>query len=108
MSAPSGIVNYIDVMLALRDAGEMAHRLVPALEADAIAALCETALNVILGNIPSSPQQLARLRQHRKDLLAITTPNSARLKRSNGLSKAGVVESVLDVAGPALEGWRRR
>ena len=107
MSAPGGIVDYIDVMLALRAAGDEAHLLVPALEATAIAALCETALNVILGNIPSSPQQLSRLRQHRKDLLTVTSDDSGLAKRSNGLSKTGVLASVLDVAGPTLEAWRR-
>lgn len=105
---PNGIIDHVDTLLALRDARDRAGVLVKVLEKEAIRALCETALNVILGNIPSDARQLSLLRQHREDLLTITDPKASDKSIYYRLGKPGVIASVLDVAYPLLEQWKNR
>lgn len=105
---PHGIIDYVDALLALKAAEDDAHTLVSALRREAVVALCETALNVILGNIPSDALQLAKLREHKEDLLMITAPTTSDHTLYRRLGKEGVAKSVLDVAAPLLRTWRRR
>jgi len=68
------------------------------LKAEAVKTLAEVALNVILGTVPSDPDQLEELRRHKKDLLALTRSKASVKERRKRLQHSGVLKSVLDVA----------
>ena len=92
----------LEVFRALQDARREAHILVDALERKLIEELCEVALNVIIGNIPTEPDQLQRLRRFKKELLAITDPSASPAKVLRNLKEKAVVTNILDAALPRL------
>ena len=92
----------VEIFRALQDARREAHVLVDALEREVIEELCELALNVIIGNIPTEPDQLQRLRRFKKELLSITDPDASPSKVLRNLRKKGVVVDILDAALPSL------
>ena len=87
----------MDVMIALASARDKAHILVDGLERDVVEGLCEVALNVILGNIPASDDQLRSLRRFKKDLLDLTDSKTSETRAHRLLRKPGLVSSVVDI-----------
>ena len=100
-------IRDVQVLLALKDAREQARHLVHVLDREAITALCETAQNVIIGNIPTTPQQLAKLRQYKKELLLITRSSTTDATVAKTFERPGLVDIVLDVAKPTLQRWNQ-
>lgn len=75
--------------------------LVDGLERDALLDIAETALNIIIGNIPTSEAQLRELRRHKRELLELTDTNTS-LNRRKLLLRGGLAKRVLTIAKPHL------
>jgi hypothetical protein len=71
-----------------------------ALSKEAIIALSETALNVVLGQLPASEEQLSALRRHREALLRLTMARTGVEERRRALQRGGLFKSVFAVAAP--------
>jgi len=84
-----------ELLVALRDLkDDLRVAALEALEKSAIEDLAEAALNVILGVIPTTEEQLASLRRHRKDLLELTGAKTTVARRVQLLGKGGLFRSV--------------
>ena len=90
------------VLRALESVASEAHVLVEALDRDALHILCEVALNVIIGNIPSNEEQLSRLRRFKKDLLLLTDPLTKQASVERIVKRPGLVANILAAAKPVL------
>lgn len=94
-----------DLVLALGElnAATRADIVLDALNEEAIRALAETALNVILGVLPSDETQLRALRRHKEKLLELTSGKTSNVRRRTILSDdRGTLNSVLNVARDKL------
>jgi hypothetical protein len=65
-----------------------------------ILALAETALNVVLGQMPASQKQLRTLKLHREALLRLTKARTSLEERRRTLKRRGLFKSVFAIASP--------
>jgi hypothetical protein len=103
-----------ELMSSLYAMGEATRAsILDALDKEAILALAETALNVVLGQLPASEEQLSALRRHREALLRLTKAHASLAERRQTLKHNGLFKSVFDIATPFVfeaqtkEGKRR-
>lgn len=101
---PPIVADKRDLMASLYKVTETVRAaLLEALDTETLIALVETALNVILGHIPSDERQLRQLRRHREDLLRLTGAKTTQRERRGILAKTPVYRAVFDSALPALK-----
>ena len=94
-----------DLLLALQAVNESVRgSLIDSLDREAVLALTEVALNVILGTIPVDSGQLSRLRRHREDLHELTGGRTSLTRRSEILRSSGVAKSFLDPFATSIVG----
>jgi hypothetical protein len=79
-----------------------------ALDKEAILVLTETALNVVLGQMPASEEQLRKLRRHREALLRLTRAHTGLGERRRTLKRASLFKSVFGVAAPFVSKARTK
>ena len=73
------------------------------LDDEAVRLLAETALNVIIGVVPTSGDQLRRLHRHREQLLELTASKTSGARRRELLvNDNGLLNGVVDTARRAL------
>ena len=101
MATPLPGVNLMALLRQLGDA--LRADVIEALSREALEELTEATLNVILGNIPSSPEQLRSLRHHKQDLLELTGAKTSETRRRELLQKGGLFRSVAHAANNV---WR--
>ena len=92
MASPLPGVNLMALLKQLSDA--LRADVIEVLSREALEELTEATLNVILGNIPSSPEQLRSLRRHKQDLLELTGAKTSGARRKELLQKGGLFRSV--------------
>jgi hypothetical protein len=106
---PTMVSNRAELMSSLYAMGDVTRASVlDALNKEAILALAETALNVVLGQLPASEEQLRELRRHREALLRLTKARSGVEARRQSLKRAGLFKSVYEVAAPFVVGARTK
>lgn len=79
------------------------------LERDVLRDIIETALNAIIGNIPTDERQLRDLRCHERELLELTDAKTSPARRVGLLYINGLLtKKILTIARPHLKRQRRR
>ena len=102
-SIPEAVKSRETLMLGLYDVSEAVRSaLLEAIDAETLKILVETALNVILDEIPSDEQQLKELSQHRKELLILSRANTSQKERRRLLAKTKLYRSIFDIALPTI------
>lgn len=81
--------------------------LIRALDADAIRALVDVALNVLIGTIPVEESQLRALRRRREELLELTSASTSTRRREQLLEDPVLTKEVLNAAVPVVRKWRK-
>ena len=92
MASPLPGVNLMVLLKELSDA--LRADVIEVLSREALEELTEATLNVILGNIPSSPEQLRSLRRHKQDLLELTGAKTSEARSKELLQNGGLFRSV--------------
>jgi hypothetical protein len=98
---PTMVSDRAELMRSLYAMGDVTRAsILDALNKEAILVLSETALNVVLGQLPASEEQLSALRRHREELLLLTKASTGVEKRRRALKRGGLFKSVFAVAAP--------
>ena len=85
----------VSLMSALKDLNDSLRvDIMDALDKNAVEDLAEAALNVILGHIPASNEQLGKLRRYKSELLELTAGNTSEKRRLAILKGRGLFRSV--------------
>lgn len=101
--------DHVELVLRLKDLKKNSRSsLVHALDADAIAALADVALNVVIGTIPTDEASLRALRRRREELLELTKVRTSTRRREELLADPTLLEGVLNVTAPVIGQWRLR
>ena len=79
MASPLPGVDLVSALKEVKDS--LRGDVLEALDASAVRELAEVALNVILGTIPASREQLDALRRHKQDLLELTGAKTSGARR---------------------------
>lgn len=98
-----------DLLLALHDLkGSLLSDGLSMLDANALRALAEAALNVILGTLPSDQRQLDSLKRYKKDLIRLTRYGTPSEERRRLLQRGGLSRQILSIIAPWARHRQRR
>jgi hypothetical protein len=84
--------------------GKEKKKLIASCKKKDIHAICECAENVLVGNVPLTPQQKKRLKKHKKALIKLANTNIDWKKKKRFIQQkgSGLLTTLLGVAVPAL------